>query len=399
MDFGAKEERTLLLMRSAVTGRIDEQMRAWDEAAWLGVLEELQIQTAAAVTAGIALECCSCASASQAFLEEFGRTVKKWHELMARQDEVLGLLREASIPVVVLKGAAAAANYPNPTLRCMGDIDLIVAPGDFDRALNLLLDAGFVRLYPDLYYQRHESLGKQGFPSVQLHRWFSLNQRGEENKAINNAIVAGISQAEVIDVAGFSVPVLAPLENGLVLIEHMRHHLLSGLGLRQVLDWLFFVENCMDDKLWCEFESLARECGLLEVTLAMTALCKRYLGLKRDVLWADSVDIDLVNELMQYVFSQGNMGRKVEAGSGKTKTVLKHFSSPISALRYLYTGGMVNWKAAGRYAVLRPLVPFYQIGHLAKMGFARKAAVSDLVEEAKFSRVEIDLLERLNALR
>jgi hypothetical protein len=46
---------------------------------------------------------------------------------------------EASIPVIVLKGAALAALvYPSPTLRPMGDIDLLVHEGDRDRVDALL---------------------------------------------------------------------------------------------------------------------------------------------------------------------------------------------------------------------------------------------------------------------
>ena len=48
---------------------------------------------------------------------------------------ILLRLSEASVPVVVLKGAALAALvYPSPTLRPMGDIDLLVHARDRDRA-------------------------------------------------------------------------------------------------------------------------------------------------------------------------------------------------------------------------------------------------------------------------
>ncbi len=58
-------------------------------------------------------------------------------------------LDAAGIPFVALKGAAlGAAHYPAPALRPMTDVDLLVAPGDKDRALAALAAAGFVRPPP-----------------------------------------------------------------------------------------------------------------------------------------------------------------------------------------------------------------------------------------------------------
>ena len=47
-----------------------------------------------------------------------------WVRLMYAQDQLLQLLEANDIPCVILKGAAAAMAYPNPTLRLMGDIVL-----------------------------------------------------------------------------------------------------------------------------------------------------------------------------------------------------------------------------------------------------------------------------------
>ena len=57
---------------------------------------------------------------------------------MMAQDSVLAEFRQAGIPVAVLKGAAAAANYPQPNSRSMGDIDLIVPPDHFEQAFSLM---------------------------------------------------------------------------------------------------------------------------------------------------------------------------------------------------------------------------------------------------------------------
>lgn len=72
-----------------------------------------------------------------------GKNLWSWYRLMKAQDSVLAEFRQADIPVAVLKGAAAAANYPQPKSRSMGDIDLIVPPDHFDRAFALLEHLGW----------------------------------------------------------------------------------------------------------------------------------------------------------------------------------------------------------------------------------------------------------------
>jgi hypothetical protein len=58
--------------------------------------------------------------------------------------EVLGIFEEAGMQVAVLRGVAAAhLEYPNPSLRSFGDIDLLVPPGLVERAVPLLKAAGF----------------------------------------------------------------------------------------------------------------------------------------------------------------------------------------------------------------------------------------------------------------
>lgn len=59
--------------------------------------------------------------------------------LRRRLVEALGVLEEAGIDVLLLKGAALAHHrYPHFTERPMGDLDLLVAPGEAERAWSLL---------------------------------------------------------------------------------------------------------------------------------------------------------------------------------------------------------------------------------------------------------------------
>jgi len=67
-----------------------------------------------------------------------------WHVQFAVLGDVLAALDAAGIPSLVLKGAALAPTlYPEPVLRPMRDLDILVAPGDGVRAQLVLRQIGF----------------------------------------------------------------------------------------------------------------------------------------------------------------------------------------------------------------------------------------------------------------
>ena len=60
--------------------------------------------------------------------------------------EVFSLLEDEAVPFLVNKGPATARFHPDPNLRPYRDIDVLVPPRLFDRALRLLKKTGFVDL-------------------------------------------------------------------------------------------------------------------------------------------------------------------------------------------------------------------------------------------------------------
>ncbi len=61
--------------------------------------------------------------------------------------QILSFFTQENLPVILLKGAALAFQiYPQPGLRPMRDIDLLVKPDDAERAQKILLKAGFCAL-------------------------------------------------------------------------------------------------------------------------------------------------------------------------------------------------------------------------------------------------------------
>jgi len=91
---------------------------------------------------------------------------------------VLEALREAGAPALLLKGCALLATvYRAPGLRPMGDVDLLVRPGDVDRATAAMARAGcnrgpeFVRddFFPRFHYETEWITGGPRPVRIDLH--------------------------------------------------------------------------------------------------------------------------------------------------------------------------------------------------------------------------------------
>lgn len=94
------------------------------------------------------------------------------------------VLERSGIGALLLKGAALGPLcYPDPTLRPMTDIDLLVLPADREQALRQLQSAGFVApsealqtYWKEAYYNL--PLEHPDFPGLKLELHWSIAQRG-----------------------------------------------------------------------------------------------------------------------------------------------------------------------------------------------------------------------------
>jgi hypothetical protein len=82
-------------------------------------------------------------------------------------EELLEVLRRGGVEPLLAKGWAVARRYPAAGLRPFGDFDLLVAPGQFDEALNLLAKHPLGRQWVDLH-RLEEALADRSL--LDLHR-------------------------------------------------------------------------------------------------------------------------------------------------------------------------------------------------------------------------------------
>ena len=285
-----------------------------------------------------------------------------------------------SVPYVILKGTSAAQYYPYPEYRTMGDIDIMTCREDFDSAYRDLEENGYTVTKK---LEREVLFNKNGIV-IELHRYFASLNDPIACKYLDDLIIDNINTSHV----------LPDLVNGLVLLEHISQHLEHGLGLRQIIDWMLFVNKCLPDDGWPEFRPMAKTIGLEQLAITTTRMCERYLGLP-ERFWCSGADETLCKDLMELLLSSGNFGNKWTSDEAVAKTVFTYIKGPLATVKWLQERGLVNWKAAHVFPVLRPFAWIYQGIRYTIRGITQEGSFSKLKEEYEDSVKRTELFRAL----
>ncbi len=291
-----------------------------------------------------------------------------------------------AVPYAILKGVTAAQYYPHPEYRAMGDIDIITRREDYQATCASLLAAGYAES-PDHDNGRHRAFLKNGI-TVEVHAYFASLNDPRQAQYLDDLIIESITPSHVLP-----DPV-----NGLVLLEHISQHLENGLGLRQIIDWMMFVHQCLPDENWAAFAENARRIGLEKLAVTTARMCEIYLGLP-ERKWCEGADRALCTQLMEYVLSCGNFGNKRADDSSIGENVFVFARTPKAAFKLLQQRGLVNWSAAKKHPALRPFAWIYQAGRYIKRGLGRDHASKKLKTEYEAAKRRNDMLNALGVKR
>lgn len=224
--------------------------------------------------------------------------------------KLYALFSEAGIPVVLLKGQGLAANYPNPSARQCGDIDLYLprkCHGEIERISRQWADGG-----GSVATDKHLSF-YYGGTKVDLHHTVaSFHSSVDPAYQAWTAEKLEVDAFRTLEVNGIPVK-LPPLEyDAIYILHHLWGHFIStGVGFRQICDWALFMHRyssqldreelrrCLDDfdfhPIWNLFSSFA----------------VRFLGMDGSCFpLSEVVSEAKTDRLRKLVFHDGNFDRR-----------------------------------------------------------------------------------------
>lgn len=386
----------LSLLRTALWGGDRFPLEIDGAENWEKIFTELKAQA----VAGIAADAVEYAPSidpqvKKEWIQFVFRQMVLWNKLMAEQNALKDLLDREKIPFVILKGAAAAVYYSQPEKRAMGDVDIIVLPGDFERADGVLRANGYN--LEETENDRHNGYRKNGI-EFELHRYFSIFNDAEQAEALDQQIFNGIGNRTDATLENYTFPMLPKMENGLVLLAHIDQHLEGGLGLRQIIDWMLFVDREVDDQAWeQEFSQRVKALGKETLAVTVTRMCQLYLGLREEnIQWCKGADEELCRELMEKILGGGNFGRK-RGISMVAVSILGVMSRLSNIPKFLQTRGCINWKSLKKYPFLRPFAWLYQLCRYIRKLFTGEYSLGQMIRDMRQTGPTQQLMEKLGA--
>lgn len=349
---------------------------------WDAVLQEAKDQTVIALAAPAVPK-----EEAEKWRVPVTRNKMRFLQILDEQTILVKLFQNAGIPLTILKGCAAAMYYPEPLQRTMGDIDFIVTPERFEEARRLMEDNGY-KFDHDLGNDREYSYCK-GDIILELHHRYS-----DVGWDIDPLIMDGLTHPVISELYGKAFPALPTEINGLVLLDHIRHHMSQGLGIRQIIDWMMFVHSFPGDDAWEQrFAPLVREAGLETFAATVTKMCQGWFGLPDEITWCDHADDDLAQELLETLFQFGNFGNKTSQEERPVETVTMNIRKK-GLFRYLQTVGVSNWKACQKHKILQPFAWLYQIFRYIVKGFTELFRGEKIVKDLESGNKKSDFMKK-----
>lgn len=390
-------ETVLALLGTALFGK---PLELPDDVDWQAVYREMQLHTVLALAANVVSDIKEMDETVRAnWLKYAGQNMQRVCHILYEQQQAVQLLEEAGYAPVVLKGASAAQYYPEPANRAMGDVDLLLPGEAAVEAAEMLKGHGYRAIFTRVDNPRHRPIQKNGV-KFELHSFFSMLADKQKAETFDRVLLEGLKERCSRECCGFSYPTLPDFYNGLVILEHANHHMIAGIGLRQMLDWMVFVDKVLDDACWAEsFQPVLKTIGLEKYAMTIARMGQLYLGLRTDNrLWCQQVDEQICAQLLAFIMDNGNFGVK-HGEKQKPSKVLADFSSIPEMFRSLQTRGCHNFASLiRRFPFLRPFAWLLRIGRLLVLGVREHLSPSTLLASFRESRRRVRLFHSLGVM-
>lgn len=315
--------------------------------------------------------------------------------VQSAQQELIDVLG-GKYDYVILKGLAAAAYYPKPELRGLGDVDFLVAKEKVTEITDLIVNNGYINYLDN---ERHITFKKPN-KMLELHREIPGVPYGEKGKTVNKFVSNIFEKSVQVTVLGSSFKMPADMHHGTVLLLHTAHHLVSeGLGLRHLCDWACFVNKTADNGFWqAEFLPFLKEIGMYNFACILTKTCAEYLKITCP-LWAEAADEALCDKLMEDILTGGNFGELDKTRQGSGMMISEHAkggtknSKAYNLFRALHTSMRTVYPVLDKAPYLYPFIFVWRIiKYIFKM---LKGERPSLISAAKKADERKELYDKL----
>lgn len=318
-------------------------------------------------------------TAENLYREQVYAILYRYENLCYVLEKVCGVLENAKIPYIPLKGAVTKELYPQPWMRTGCDIDILVHEEDVENAAKIIAETLGYK-YTDKGKHDIQILSTENI-YVELH--FSLL---EEDASPATAKVLGKvwEHAKPAEKGSFKYE----LDDAMFYFYHIahmaKHFLGGGCGIRPFLDLWLMEKN--KNYATAEVAALLKKGKLADFVKVAKKLSN---------VWFSSEEHDEITLLMQnFILNGGSFGSKEtimlseqQKAGGRVKYILSRIFVPYDYLKSQYP-------IIKKYKFLTPICEICRLFTLlfGKRKNFRKTYIGNLMDVSKERTNEIDFL-------
>lgn len=205
------------------------------------------------------------------------------------------------VRLMVLKGYGLSLNYPRPEHRPVGDVDSYNF-GLQEFADQMLHD--YLGIEIDNSHHRHSVFEFHGV-TVENHYDFIDDYAHRSNKRFEALLKAEVDKdCEVVEADGQMVYLPSAKFNSLFLLKHCAGHFAATeMTLRQLLDWLLFVQKYHDKVDWSLVYCIYRNENLDKYANTLNAIGVKFLGFDKSIFYEVSDDDALTERVLNDILA------------------------------------------------------------------------------------------------
>ena len=262
---------------------------------------------------------------------------KRYYKQKAVAHDLADFLKKNNINMFLFKGLYFAQYYPIPSHREFGDLDIFLL-GEFEKGNNVLLQQGLKKNHSD---PKHTSFTYKGVMVenhtnfLTLHRYSHLGNLEKKLLELCNESLSGNFQGNILfPSTDFAV---------LYMMCHTILHFPSSFILRNLCDWVVFLEANKGKVDFKKYNKALAEAGLSEISDAITALAVRFFELNQDSAPVYNYNHTLEDKILQEMLNPEVIRKK----NPSVWDIIKYKFKLLKSRRWKYE--LVNPNGYGRF--------------------------------------------------
>ena len=190
--------------------------------------------------------------------------------------ELAAFYKENGFKMMVLKGYGLSLNYPVPSHRPCGDID-IWQFGDFKKADEAVAREFGIKI--DNSHHHHTTFDYKGYLVENHYDIINVHYSQGDRKLEGILKKLAVDESNFVEIKDIRVYLPSANLHSLFLIKHCMSHFASTfISLRQLLDWALFVEKHTSEIDWKWLCAVLEDFHMLDFFNYLNAICIEDLG-------------------------------------------------------------------------------------------------------------------------